>query len=766
MDTDHSTGLTMAVRITTSLMILGILVSTGWAQDSTEVQRNVMGGIVSGTVVDAATQQPLPGVSLRVRNSDKGAVSKKDGTYRITGVDVGIVQIEVRLLGYRPRVESDVFVRSGRVTIVNTGLHESSVDMDEVLVTANYFDNGADANVSTVSFNAEELRRSAASVGDLNRALLNLPSVTQPEDEANDLVVRGGSPMENGYYIDGLYTPNINHFPQQGATGGNISIVNMDFVENLTMSAGGFDATYGDRTSAIIDVSFREGNRERLQGQIDLNMTGFGGNIEGPIGNAGSYMVSGRRSYLDAIVALLDVGKAPNFGDVQGKIVFDPGAGHRISALGIYGVSDFKRPKDVAQTEGNSTYGDEGYHVSTSGLTWRALWGESVVTNTALSYSHIDARNTWSSVDRDSLVELTTVNDDVFNLRSVTAWTIADGSHLEGGIEARQRIMRSEDSERPTSQSFDAGWMAGFASFRQRLGRLTLTAGIRGTYSTAMRRWTVDPRFQASYQVSEPFWITASAGVFHQELPPFLLAQDPSNLRRDVPRAMHGIVGVNWLPMPDVKISLEGYVKEYDRFPLSANVPYLFVVDQVAGDVSNYGQYGVFSDSGSAYTRGVELLVQKRLSGHWYGTAGASYFRSRYRDFDGTWRNRTFDNRLVLNLLIGYAPDSAWIFSARFVYAGGKAVTPVDPVASRALGRTVRDVANTNTDYLPAYHSLSLRADKRWYFMGASLTTYLNVVNIYNRKNTKLYYWDIKDQSVEAEPMWGIIPIFGVELEL
>ena len=113
--------------------------------------------------------------------------------------------------------------------------------------------------------------------------------------------------MENGFYIDNIFIPNINHFPQMGSTGGNVSWLNMDFVERMDVSTGGFDAAYGNRLSSIIDIGYREGNRERINSQINFGIINYGAQIEGPLpGKRGSFMISAHRSFLTAIKDLVN----------------------------------------------------------------------------------------------------------------------------------------------------------------------------------------------------------------------------------------------------------------------------------------------------------------------------------------------------------------------------------------------------------------------------------------------------------------------------
>jgi len=722
-------------------------------------------GRITGVVRHAVTQRPLSGATVRLVSTTVSTSTSLKGQFQFEDVKAGTVEIAVSMVGFAPFRETEVVVRSGRVTEVTFELVERDIQTNAIEVFADAFSNGATATMSTVRLNNEEIRRTPSGVGDLQRVLTTIPSAVATEDQANDIIVRGGSPAEVGFYVDGLYTPNINHFPQQGATGGNVSIVNLRFVNSLSLRAGGFDASFGERASGIVEVGLREGNRTRLQGQVDFNMTGLGGAIEGPIGSVGSYMVSARQSWLDLIVALLDVGKAPNFGDVQGKIVLDLNQDHKLSLIAIHGVSDYARNRELALKDGEPWFGSEEYTVGTYGATWRALWSEHAVSNTAVSIARIGTAELWRSVGTDSITDNFATADVVANMRSVTTIDIGGGQQLDAGFEMRSRITGISDGIGVQSAHQPSGIASAFASVLLRFGIVNLTAGARLTYTDPLNKVTVDPRLQANVVLDEQLWLSFAVGLYSQELPPFLISQSTNTQLLDVPRTLHVLAGVSWLATPSMKLSAEMYAKEYWSFPMSANVPTAFAIDNVFGDRTRWQQFGSLTSTGKAHTYGVELLAQQRLADSWHGTVGVAVSSSRYRDALGVLRARTFDNRIVATTMLGWVPAETWMLTARWMFAGGQARTPIDVQESARLGQSVLQASQTNEIYLPAYHLLSIRADKRWFLDAKSITTYLMVVNAYNRRNARGMFWDNQESAVRFDEMWGVIPVFGVEVE-
>ncbi|MGE5500050.1 MAG: carboxypeptidase-like regulatory domain-containing protein, partial [Syntrophothermus sp.] len=238
-------------------------------------------GTIKGKVTSSDGSTGLTGITVLVKNSKLGAVTDEEGNYAILCVPAGSFVLEFRSVGYISRYLSDIQVKPGRISFADCGLQETAVEAGSVVVNGGYFQSNAIAGKGLVNFNSEEIRRSPGSMGDASRILMALPSVSKVSDDNNDLIVRGGSPSENGFYVDGIPVPNINHFPSIGSTGGPIGILNVDFIEGFDFHTSGFPSEYGDRLSSIIDIRFREGNREKVDVQADLNWAGFGAGAEG-----------------------------------------------------------------------------------------------------------------------------------------------------------------------------------------------------------------------------------------------------------------------------------------------------------------------------------------------------------------------------------------------------------------------------------------------------------------------------------------------------
>ncbi|HQG47374.1 MAG TPA: TonB-dependent receptor, partial [bacterium] len=369
-------------RVTLLLWMMLVIPAAG--------QDRIKPGTIQGLVIDQETQTPLIGANIIIKSTPLGGISDTAGRFSIPQVPVGTYVLECRYLGYESQIVTDVIVRPQRQTEITLALKVAALTGGAVTVQAGSFPTEEEHPLSLASFSFEEIRRAPGAGGDISRILQSLPSLAKVNDQSNGLIVRGGSPLENAFYIDHIQVPNINHFPVQGASSGPIGMVQVDFIEEARFHAGGFSAEYGDRLSSVLDISFREGNRQEMDAQLDLSFVGFGSAIEGPLAEGkGSWLFAARRSYLDLVVKSFDVGTSatPWWGDYQGKIVWDLSPNHRLSGLFLL-ADDHNDPDHQAAVDNKMTYyGKQDLYQGTAGLSWRALWGKRGYSRTVLSGS-------------------------------------------------------------------------------------------------------------------------------------------------------------------------------------------------------------------------------------------------------------------------------------------------------------------------------------------------------------------------------------------
>jgi hypothetical protein len=768
----------MGTMYKTIKITIWLIVCTG----STFSASDQLTGVITGHIRDSQTHELLAGANIMIVNSPQGAASDLNGYFKIEGVRVGNHTLQISYIGYVTYNQPDVIVKPARSTTVDINLQTAISETDVISVSSSFFNQAPSQPVSTTSFSREEIRRTPGTGGDVSRIVMGLPSIAKVNDQNNSLIVRGGSPIENSFYIDHIEIPNINHFPTQGSSGGPIGILNVDFIRKVDFYSGGFSASYGDRLSSIMNVKFREGNRDHIQGQLDFNFAGFGGLIEGPIsGNRGSWMISARRSYLDFLIKLVDAGTslAPSYGDIQAKLVYDLGTSHTLSVLGILADSHSKSDRITAEENAMLYFGNQDYYEGTIGLNWQILWTKTGYTRTVLSFNIMDYNDKNFDLSSDNILIDNKSREQILNLSNHNYLQFSDWVSVEFGINIKQYYSRY-DTYYGESTNFlgnqtpavhidlnksalkSAIYINNIFNLWQ---AIDIKIGLRAEYFSANSNSNFAPRIALSYKIAELTTINAAAGTYYQNLPLNLMAQSIEYTQLHDMRSDHIVFGVSQLLTESTRLTLEAYQKTYQNFPMDPTQPGFFIIDELFYNYGFFTQHEKLTDSGKAWSKGVEIILQKKLATDFYGMISGSYFRARYQNFEGIWRDRIYDNRLVFNIEGGYKPNNEWEFSMRWIFAGGIPFTPFDMSLSSEYNKGILDEKNINGGRHTNYHSLNIRCDRRFHFTSSNIVIYLSVWNTYNRKNVASFYWNTRENQPDTMYQWGLLPIFGVEYE-
>ncbi|HSG99203.1 MAG TPA: TonB-dependent receptor, partial [candidate division Zixibacteria bacterium] len=552
-------------------------------------------GAIKGQVLDAETMAPVVGATVMIVETQDGTAADASGSFTITDLAPGSYTVRVQSVGYAAQSLTDIIVRSNRSTPVPVRLALSAVALEGQTVETGYFRDSEEKQTSTIGFSTEEIRRSPGSAGDVSRIMFVLPSVAKVNDMVNNLIVRGGSPHENAFYLDGIEIPNINHFPFRGTTGGAIGLLNVDFIQDVEFSAGAFPATYGNRMSSVMDLQFREGTRDGFDGQLDLNFAGFGAAGEGPIGTKGSYLVSARRSYLDLLVDAVGIGVAPRYSDYQGKAVYDLSPAHRLSLIGVGSTDFIEFDREDALDIDDLVYGEYDNYLYAAGVNWRWLWGRSGYSTTSLSTLGTRQKSLFYETNTTKLWQRETALERAVQIRNVNHVRLSPSHHVEVGVEGKHRF---DDYDTYTAEgtnpagdtvppiayqkNVNADEVGAFVSYTwQAASRLSFTPGVRFDYFSLNENSHVSPRFSASLGLSERTTLTGAAGVYYQPLPLVLLSQHDEHLSLKDPRANHYVAGIRHLLSDDVQLTVEGYFKDYYDSPVDPEQPLLFTADEM-----------------------------------------------------------------------------------------------------------------------------------------------------------------------------------------
>lgn len=737
-------------------------------------------GCLKGKVSSVRYHELLPGVTVMVNNTRLGTTTDEAGCFTLNSIQPGSYSVEFRLVGFSPVIKTDIQIKPGKITILDVSLDEQAMQTENITITGGYFQEQDLQSGSLVNFNAEEIRRSPGSMGDVSRILLALPSTAKVSDDNNDIIVRGGSAAENGFYIDGIPVPNINHFPAMGSTGGPIGILNVDYIDHCDFMPGNFSPQFGDRLSSIIAVKYREGNREQCNAKADLNWAGFGGGAEGPLpGKSGSWLASFRRSYLDLITKAENMGMRIQYGDGQTKIVLDPAKNQKISVFSLYAYDKEQFNRADAVDQGSSYYGSIDNRQFTGGITWQAIWSTSFYSQTTVSLSEQQFTNNFDDVVSGIKSYISDNREQNLVLKFANFYSPNALMKIEAGIQVTNQSADYQytkfawtnrigipEPDFAVKHSIDANQYSFYTDYTiTPVEKLSFSLGGRYDYYDLARSAVFSPRVAATLRVHPMLNVHLSGGSLHQQMPLSLLSEKPAFCALPQIRANHVEAGADYLLYPDLKLSLDVYFKEYKNLPLSADDPTASILD-AGGSGSLPAVYSQLTAGGRAVSRGIEILLQKKLSDSYYGLLSAAISKSKYEDLSGSWHNRLSDNQFTFSFVAGYKASPEWEFSLRWTYAGGCPYSPINITKSIAANSAVIDQDRINTIRYPAYHSLNFRIDKKFFFQSQSIDVYLSVWNAYNRKNVSFYAWNSDQQKIQPIYQWGLMPIFGIVYEL
>lgn len=732
-------------------------------------------GQIAGQIIDITNQWPLIGANVQIIGTDFGAAADDEGRFLIEYVPVGKYALKATMIGYEPEIRSDVVVSSVRPITVNFRLSETVVELRNISVTADYFTNNSDKPISTQSQSNEEIRRLPGGLEDVVRAISILPGVAQVTGGRNDLIVRGGAPSENLYVVDGIEIPNINHFGTQGATGGPLSFINLDYITSTSFSSGGFGAIYGDKLSSVLSLELAEGRNDRPGGKATISASQFGLNLEGPIAEKGSFLVSARRSYLDFIFKSAGFGFVPEYWDFLFKSQIELNPVDKISFIGI-GVLDKTRffndtPENRYE---NSRILGNSQNQFIGGVTWRHLY---FMGFSEMQISHLV--NTFDFTQAD------TFQTPIFTNKSLEQTTRISGkivfqpfqsTELSGGFQERFLVFKTDvylssfkdefgdvfsfaNDDRSFARK-DAVWI----QMEQRVPFVRFTIGGRwDQFDQIQQSWVFSPRASMQLRLGSQLTINTSAGQYHQFPSMIWIVSRDLNRNLRAIQADQMIAGMEYIPRSDVKMSLETYYKKYQDYPVSLSRSYLIMANTGAGfggSEEGWASFGIdpLVSKGTGWSRGIEFFLQKKFSETpFYGTWSVMTSQTRFKALDGIERPGSFDQRWIVNAGGGIVFNKFWEASMRYRMATGRPYTPYNADFSRSAELY-------NSARIQTNHTIDVRLDKRWFKGRLEWITYVDIQNVLNVKVKDVPRYNAFKGEVEESGSIGILPSIGVSV--
>lgn len=751
-------------------------------------------GSVTGQVIDKPTQQALPAASIELAGTQKGAVADSAGRFRISTIPVGTYSLVISKVGYKTVTLYNIVVNSGNENTYTIELEPETTSLGEVVVRANKRTARAatlETPLSVQRLTTEEIRSNPGGNFDISKVIQALPGVGGgPEGGSfrNDIIIRGGAPNENVFYLDGIEVPVINHFQTQGSSGGPQGILNVSFIEDVKLSSSAFDARYDNALSSVFQFKQKTGNPNGFQGNFRLSATDASLTFEGPLSNnkKTTFLASARRSYLQVLFKALDLPIRPNYWDFQAKVTHAFNKKTTLTFIGIGAIDEFRfeapaesTPEKTYIINSNALIGQWNY---TAGLSlrhntkkgyWNLALSRNSFNNDLEKYEDNDNRSaSTQTLDIASREKETKLRFD--NNLNIQGWKIAYGASLQsaGYTNRTFSVIRKEIRDgggailQPAvtarfNSPLDHFWRIGaFVQAGKRFidNRLGVSAGLRSDMNTFTTNGmkglqTLSPRLSFSYILADKWSWNSSAGIYYK-LPPYTIlgfADNNNNLvnkNAAYLRSTHYTTGLEFLYNDGLRFTLEGFYKQYGNVPVSVRNG--ISLSNLGADFAVLGNEAVVT-TGKGKTYGIEFFAQKKLTQKFFGIFSYTFYRSLYSDAAGKLAASSWDNRHLLSITWGYKFKRNWELGLKFRYQGGAPFTPFDENLSRlnylSQGTGTFDYARLNSLRLGSFNSSDIRIDKKWNLRRATIDLFLDVTNWYASRNPAIPEYTFKRKA-------------------
>ena len=738
---------------------------------------------IKGRVYNSINNEAVPFANIFIEGTSLGATSDLEGNYILTNLKPGTYSVVCSFIGFKRQISFEVPVNSVRTTTLDFALVEESTTLNQVVITASPFNKREESPVSLRTISSSEIYRNPGGNRDISNVIQILPGVASSASFRNDIIVRGGAPNENRFYLDGIEVPNINHFATQGSSGGPVGMINVNFIREVDFYAGAFPANRGNALSSIIEFKQIEGNDEGLKGTFMLGSSDAGITLDGPIGDKSTFILSARQSYLQLLFKALGLPFLPTYNDFQYKQTIKVNDKNRITIVGLGAVDDF-----TLNTSANDGLEDEevirrnNYILGnlpvntqwnyTVGANWKHF-GTNSFQNVVVSRNHLNNRAVkyQGNIEQPENLILDYRSQEIENKVRLentireNGWKLNMGLGYENAIYTNSTYNQIVVDGAVNVIDFDSrlpiNKFAVFSQVSKELvkNKLMVSFGVRmdcNDYSEEMSNPLdqMSPRLSASYSITEKLNANFNVGRYFQ-LPPYtimgyrdsnsLLANKENNITYI--QSDHFIAGLEFNPGLLSKVTVEGFYKTYDNYPFLTRDS--LSLANLGGDFGVIGNEPVTSTSfGRSY--GLELLVQQKLLSSVYGILSYTFVRGEFSDKNDELINSSWDNRHILNLTAGKKFKNDWELGMKFRFVGGAPYTPYDVERSATIDvwnivqQGVFDWDQLNEFRNPASHGLDMRLDKKWYFQKWAVNAYIDIQNIYNFQAISQPYLDVE----------------------
>ena len=734
-------------------------------------------GKLSGVLVNRKTQQNAPGLLVSLAPGGQKMVADSNGGFRFTSLLPGAYAIKITGVGFQDKLLNNVVVTSGNENVLTIELEPAINLLNTVTVTGRRNTAKATTLESPLSIQrltSEEIKANPGGNFDISKVIQSLPGVgggAAGGTFRNDIIIRGGAPSENVFYLDGIEVPIINHFSTQGSGGGPQGILNVSFIQDVKLSTSAFDARYDNALSSVFQFKQKNGNPNQLQGNFRMSGTEVAATLDGPISKRTTFLASVRRSYLELLFQALDLPIRPNYWDYQFKTTTKINEKTTLTTIGLAAIDDFKlvapkeaTPEKLYAINSNPLINQWNYTlgVALKKITRDGYWNLSISRNTLDNQADryednerpSDASRTYQI--RSNETENKLRFDVTKNIRNYSLSYGFVGQYVQFDNAFyqlfRPALKDSAGNLLQNAITFNTTTgvnflrYGGFVQLGTRLfeNRLALSTGLRAdanSFSSSSQNPLdqLSPRISLSYALSNTWNFSASAGSYYR-LPSYTqLAYNNNGFTNPGKyiQSNHYVAGFEYLPSSTTRFTFEGFYKGYKNYPVS-------VLDKIS--LANKGiEFGAIGNEpiqqdGKGRAYGFEFFAQQKLTEKFFGVLSYTLYWSEFTGIDQKFKPASWDNRHLISATGGYKLPRNWELGIKFRYQGSAPYTPYNLEQSRlnylTLGNGVFDYDKVNTLRLKAFHSGDIRIDKKWNYKKTTFDFYIDVQNFYASRST------------------------------
>ncbi len=721
-------------------------------------------GELRGTITDSKTGEALFGATVFLENTNLGAATDADGAFVIRNIVPASYNIRISYIGYAPKILFNVVVRSEGNALLNVALVSSDMSLEELVVTVNPFTKLETTPLSIQNLSQEEIASYPGGNNDIAKVIQSFPGVSgSVAGFRNDVIIRGGAPNENVYYLDGIEIPTINHFSTQGSAGGPVGLLNVSFFEGVTLSASSFAASYDNTLSGVLEFDQRNGNTRNFVGNFRLGSSESAFTFEGPLFKGDneeantSYILSVRRSYLQVLFKAIGLPFLPDYWDYQYKVNHRFNSRNELLITGV-GSIDNSSVNDIEEFDAEQKAIQDQVPVlaqqsNTLGLRWRHRFSNNAgFMDVVLSQNNLYNRFSryQDNVNESGLYFENDANEIEQKLRHqfklfVNNWTYSFGYSLQHVLYDNNTLDLVNSWEFNSDLRFLRYGAYAQASSNWLDDRLQLSAGFRIDDNSFMNDNTgliaqFSPRLSASYTLDRAGKVkwNQSWGIYYK-IPPYTVLGYQDNLGLWVNQSSkyieseHLVGGLEFLINESARMTLEGFLKRYNNYPVS-------IKDEVSlankgGGFEVLGSEPILN-TGLGRTYGVEFLYQQKFTGTWYGIGSLTWYRSEFSGSNEIYQPSLWDNQLLISLLGGYKLGNNWEISTRYRYLGSAPYVPTNSEKSlQFYPAIVKDFNNIGSVRLDSYNQVDVRVDKKWSYRNWSLDLFFEIQNVLANAN-------------------------------